>query len=431
MASKSDWLISELPALERAGVIDAHTAQRLRAHYASRPAGAVWTRWLFPVLGALLIGLGILLLVAHNWDGLARSLRVLLAFTPLALGQLACVFVLRRHAASAGARDAAAVLTALGFAAALALVGQIFHFPGDLEAYLLSCALAALPLVYLMRSAAVAVLYAAALLGWSAAVASLQRHPLAVVGWYTLLLPFLLLMPAAWRGPWRGGLMLSALVPLFFVAVMLSFPSVPRLGVLWATAFGAVLVWLQRRDAASAGTGGDDAGVAVGIAVPAWGYAGVAIASLIGTVPEIWRGWFWYLGPVDAVEAWVVVAAMLVAVFAAAWWALRHRDILLLTMCAPAWVMAAVALIDTRDIAVGLSLVFNLLTLAIGLLTVRDGVAVRRLDRVNAGMLVLLALVALRFFDNDWSFTIRGVAFVVVGSGFLLTHAWLRRQVRA
>ncbi|TJY63040.1 DUF2157 domain-containing protein [Sinimarinibacterium sp. CAU 1509] len=427
MASKTDWLIGELPALERAGVIDAQTAQRLRAHYSAVASASGWARWLFPVLGALLIGLGIVLLVAHNWDQLSRPLRLLFAFAPMTLGQLACIAVLRRPAVSSGTRDAAALLTALGFAAALALVGQIFHFPGDLDAYLLSCALAALPLVYLMRSAAVAVLYAAALLGWSAAVASLQRHPLAVVGGYALLLPFLLLMPAAWRGPWRGGLMLSALVPMFFAAVMLSFPSVPRLGVLWATAFGVVLVWLQRRESATAGTG---AGSGFGIAVPAWGYAGVAIASLIGTVPEIWHGWFWDLGPVDAVEAWIVVAAMLAAVFAAAWWALRHRDILLLTMCVPAWVMAVVALMDTRDIAVGLALGFNVLTLAIGLLTVRDGVAARRLDRVNAGMLLLLALVALRFFDNDWSFTVRGVAFVMVGSGFLLAHAWLRRRVR-
>lgn len=428
MASKSDWLIGELPALERAGVIDAHTAQRLRAHYSAVASGSGWTRWLFPVLGALLIGLGVLLLVAHNWDQLSRPLRLLFAFAPMALGQLACIVVLRQPAASSGARDAAALLTALGFAAALALVGQIFHFPGDLDAYLLSCALAALPLVYLMRSAAVAVLYAAALLGWSAAVASVQRHPLAVVGLYALLLPLLLWMPGAWRGPWRGGLTLSALVPLFFAAVMLSFPTVPRLGMLWAAAFGVVLVWLQRRQADSIGS---DAGVGLGVAVPAWGYAGVAVAALIGTVPEIWRGWFWTLGPVDAVEAWAVVAAMLAAVFVAAWWALRHRDILLLTMCVPAWVMAAVALIDTRGIAVGLALGFNLLTLAIGLLTVRDGVAVRRLDRINAGMLLLLAQVALRFFDNDWSFTVRGIAFVIVGSGFLLAHAGLRRQLRA
>jgi hypothetical protein len=38
--------------------------------------------------------------------------------------------------------------------------------------------------------------------------------------------------------------------------------------------------------------------------------------------------------------------------------------------------------------------------------------------------------VLLRFFGSQWPFVVRGLAFVVVGLGFLFAHAWLRRRLR-
>ncbi|MEJ2189814.1 MAG: hypothetical protein P8Y93_10470 [Acidobacteriota bacterium] len=61
-------LLSELPRLEAVGVIDATTAERIREHYASHPAfsSSRLAMAISAVLGTLLIGAGVILLLAHN-----------------------------------------------------------------------------------------------------------------------------------------------------------------------------------------------------------------------------------------------------------------------------------------------------------------------------------------------------------------------------
>src|SRR3954452_8554573 len=97
------WLLAELPALTAGGVVSSETAEALRQHYASetptepRRVGFV----LSAILGSLLVGAGIVLLVAHNWDFLTRPIRCAIAFTPLVLSQGLAIFVLLRRNGSA------------------------------------------------------------------------------------------------------------------------------------------------------------------------------------------------------------------------------------------------------------------------------------------------------------------------------------------
>ena len=89
MSKQARWLHAELPRLLEAGVLDAATADRLRAHYGP-PDEAPRARLaltLFGVLGSLLVGSGIILLFAHNWDELSRPARTVVSLAPLAIGQ--------------------------------------------------------------------------------------------------------------------------------------------------------------------------------------------------------------------------------------------------------------------------------------------------------------------------------------------------------
>ena len=43
-------------------------------------------------------------------------------------------------------------------------------------------------------------------------------------------------------------------------------------------------------------------------------------------------------------------------------------------------------------------------------------------------VVLVLAVVVARFFDADISFLARGIAFIVLGSGFLAMNTWLLRQ---
>ena len=64
----------------------------------------------------------------------------------------------------------------------------------------------------------------------------------------------------------------------------------------------------------------------------------------------------------------------------------------------------------------------------LGVGTLWRGVREQRLGVVNGGMLMLSTLIAMRFFDGEYSFVIRGLAFMAVGLGFLMTNMVLIRR---
>jgi hypothetical protein len=73
-------------------------------------------------------------------------------------------------------------------------------------------------------------------------------------------------------------------------------------------------------------------------------------------------------------------------------------------------------------------ILFNLYLFALGLATMITGIREGHLGTVNAGMLILAALIVARFFDSDLGFVIRGLAFILVGTGFLLTNWMIIRR---
>ena len=115
------WLLGELPKLEAEGVIDGATAGRLRARYHGSVEGGGGRVILAvcAVFGALLIGGGIILLLAHNWEFLSRGMRSMIAMAPLIAAQLIAGWVLVRREASTAWREGSGVLLALNSASSL------------------------------------------------------------------------------------------------------------------------------------------------------------------------------------------------------------------------------------------------------------------------------------------------------------------------
>ena len=182
------WLMGELPALEQAGVLPPETSDRLRAYYAANARGGLhWAVVAFAVLGALLIGSGIILLFAHNWDTFTRPMRTVLSACPLALGAALSAAALLRNGGTAW-REGAGLFHALAVGASIALIGQTYHLHSDLPGFLLTWALLVLPMPFLLRATGPCLLYLALVCGWSAAAQ--DRYGQAAAFW-PLLLPAL------------------------------------------------------------------------------------------------------------------------------------------------------------------------------------------------------------------------------------------------
>lgn len=155
------WLYAELPELVRAGVLDGATAQRIESHYG--PVSETNARKLlvtiFGVLGALLIGAGVMLLFGHNWEQLGRPLRAGLSFSLLLLGQVLAGWTLWRRRDSVAWCEGSGLFLGLAIGTTIALIAQTYQIPGDLKSFMLTWTLLALPIPYLLRSRIGAGLY--------------------------------------------------------------------------------------------------------------------------------------------------------------------------------------------------------------------------------------------------------------------------------
>ena len=148
------WLYGQLPELVAGGVVEAETADRIRAHYGAEPAasGRRIALTVCSILGSVLIGAGLILLLAHNWRGLPRPIRTVLAVAPLLMSQALALWVLATGRCSAAWREGVGTFLTLAVGAAIALIGQTYHIPGDPGRFLLVWMLLALPVIYLLNA---------------------------------------------------------------------------------------------------------------------------------------------------------------------------------------------------------------------------------------------------------------------------------------
>jgi len=114
-----------------AGLIDAGTAERIRAHEAEQGQALRWPIRLALSLGVILLGTGVLLFVSARWDGLSPALRFLLVLLLVSVFHVAGAFAAEHFENLAIALHALGTVT-LG--AGIFLTGQIFnlaeHWPG-------------------------------------------------------------------------------------------------------------------------------------------------------------------------------------------------------------------------------------------------------------------------------------------------------------
>ncbi|MEL7220351.1 MAG: DUF2157 domain-containing protein, partial [Bacteroidota bacterium] len=151
---------SELEALIAAGIISEETAQQIAAYWQSqKQTSASRLPIVFSILGGLLVGLGIILVVAHNWDDLSHLSKLIFAFLPVLIGQAAGLYTLLKQPQSRAWREGSSVFLLFAIGACIAMVSQIYHIEGELSAFLYGWIWLALPIMYVMDSAIASLLF--------------------------------------------------------------------------------------------------------------------------------------------------------------------------------------------------------------------------------------------------------------------------------
>jgi len=421
------WLLGELDSLVSGGVLEASSAGRLREHYEALKEPPKRLRELFfVVLGAVLIGGGVILLLAHNWSDLSRPVRTIIAFLPLVLMQGLTIFGLRTGRNSLAGREGVGIGLMLAVAVALALVGQTYHVPYDLGPFLLRWMILTLPILYVLRATLPAMVYLVGVTSW--AFSDLVGQPQGWVVWVLLLLaaPFVV---AQLRHAGRARAQLLGWTTALTLPCVVGVTFLPRAEPLWAPLLALVFGWMwfegeESRKGRSWLTSPFSIVGALGVLGMALVLSfGEGVASYLVVLANLWD-----MLP----DQWLLLLVAAVAVARWGWLALAARRranlaglalgtflILILVL------MTGVAFDDWL-----LKLVANGYLVAVGLLAMREGFVRESAGWANAGLGVLSLLILVRFFDSDLPLVARGLAFVAVGIGFLVANRTLNRRMQ-
>ena len=430
------WLLSELPKLEAEGVIDASAAERLQAHYAEKTTGTGrrLVVAIFAVFGALLIGGGVILLLAHNWDVFGRGTRAAIALAPLLASQVLVGWILLKKVESTAWREGSATLLALTLAASIALVDQTYHTGGDLETFLWRWSLLLAPLPWLLNSTAVAMLFLASLTWWAGAAKVEGSQILIMWPVAAAVVPHLVQVLRSGRRGLRAANLQWAIAIFLCVAVGLGLEDrVPGLWIVIYVGLFALMIALG-----AANRRGEE-----GLwrrPLEAVGVVGSILLWLVLSFDEVWRNIGWdHIRSSEAfhelvwwVDVLVAIGLPLAAIAVMAFLLDRRRNRLTLVwglsvpVIAVVWPLVAV----TNSSWIGM-VAFTLLLFIVGIATIGVGVRRQSLGTVNLGMFVVALLVVVRFFDSGFGFIFKGLAFILVGFGFLVANVLLSRSLRA
>ncbi|MFT5847464.1 DUF2157 domain-containing protein [Psychroserpens sp.] len=415
-------LIKELPDLVTNNVISQEIASKIEQHFLikqQQTPNRLFT--VFGVLGSLLVGLGIILMLAHNWDNFERATKTIFAFLPLLIGQCVVVFSIWKQKSDAW-KEASGTFLFCAIGSSIALVSQIYNIPGNLSSYILTWVVLSLPLIYLLKSNAVAILsmigitYYACEVGYS--FSSFTESPWLYLVMMALVVPHYyrvlkhhknanITSIFNWLFPLSITIVLGAFVDqlseLGFLMYLLLFSLFYNVGKI--PFFDTQKL---RRN---------------GYLI--FGSLGIVIMILTMSFDGFWyleRFFFNAQETYVSIVLFVVNLGLIIYSYAKGW-------LKLFNLFQYLFILFSVLYVFGLNIPIVGTIAVNLIVLALGVTTIKIGADTFHFGVLNYGLLIITALVTCRFFDTNMSFEIRGLLFVAVGLGFFLTnYIMLKKQ---
>lgn len=431
-SKKIDWLKRELSFLEQDNILTTEETERIKNYYATQTTctgGATWAITAFSIIGALLIGGGIILLFAHNWDELSRNTRAFISFLPLLLGTALSFAALLRNGKTA-LREAAGLFHTLAIGSSIALIGQTYHLPSDVPAFLLIWALLAVPLIFLLSSTGAYLLYLALITAWTGPAQNEYRQ---AIGYWPLLIPALFYLRQRLHQDRHAPASLLALYGLLFsITIALGIVFERTLPGLWTVAYAALL------------TGFYLIGITYYKNEEGWsnpfklfGLISIPVLAYIFTWTHFWTDIGWHHCRTDwKHQQWGIwidggITLTLIGGWAVAAVKAFRKNSVETTLLSLFPLLAAVCFLigsETKTANIANALIFNVYFLALGILFIVLGCRSLNLRQLNGGMFLLSLLIITRFFDEEFGFLARGIAFIVLGACFLAANLIISRK---
>lgn len=416
---------SEIKELVEQQVISEGIASKIEAYYQSKKDNApnrLFT--VFGVLGALLVGLGIILILAHNWDDFSRSMKTFFAFFPLVIGHGFVGFSILKNKTKVW-KEASGTFLFFAVGSSMSLISQIYNIPGSVSSFLLTWILLCAPLIYLLKSHMLAILhilfmtYYATDYGYS--FLSSSNTPWFYILLLAIAVPYYLQLL---KNNIDANItsIFNWLLPLSLIIVLGTFiDKIGEFGVLmYVCLFGLFynigkMPLFDNRKLRRNG-------------YLILGSLGTIYMLIITSFDWLWKDRIKNTLDINSQEFYVSLVIFLMAFgvlvysYSKSWikrYNLSHYIFV---------IFSVIFFIGFGNKFIPLTLI-NLLILIIALITIKIGADKFHFGILNYGLLIIAILIVCRFFDTDMSFVLRGLLFVGFGLGFFLAnYLMLKKQ---
>ncbi len=411
-------LLKDLPELINANVISADTAEKISAFYRKKEVPSPNRQLLlFSILGALLVGTGVMFIVANQWDELPQSVKTCCAFMLLIVPQLLCGYVLLKKQNKLIWRESSALLLFFAVGANISLVSQIFNINGEMSSFTLTWMLLTVPLIYLLDVSALSLAYLFGTMVYGITARFNAPYPIEeYLFWFLFLLPLpryiqhlkkspenLLFILHHWMIPF---VLIQTLGTLSHGSKMLLYPA-------YLTMFGIFYFignssFFRNRPLIQNG-------------YLLLGFAGTVIVLLIMTFKPIWTSFaepHYQFNDLIVMPEFIACVILFTLASILLYRQNKNKPLTDWRLIDVVYILFLIIFILGAGATSLAIILVNLLIFALGLLMLREGVNLSHLGVLNIGMLVIALLVICRSFDTDLTFVVKGILFVLVGIGF-------------
>jgi len=427
-------LKKELSELVEAGVIDWKTRDKIKEYYKSQETdNSSRILLFFGIIGAILIGLGLILIIGHNWDRIPKVLKTILAFIPLIASQAACTYAKSSKPESKVWSEASAILLFFSIGAAIALISQIYHISGDHRSFVLSWMLLALPIIFLMPSSVVSFLVLIGITNLTRDFFSYDRSerllsnlPIDQFLLYSAIVTYYLLLikrePNSLFTGWH-----HYAIPIVGFIILIS--SISKFEVTTAI----MLLALFSLNYNIGHTKEMESKSLRWNPYLVFGALGTAIILFILSYADLWE----YLNNENVIKqfsnikgSWPFYGLVLALVLTASS-ILRRKGFKSFNLTQITFAVFLIIFLAGIVHPMAGMVLTNIWLFAIGLYYIYRGNKAMRLVYLNFGMFVVIAVILARFFEMDLSFLVRGIMFVIVGLAFFGANYYLIKKSKS
>jgi uncharacterized membrane protein len=419
----SKQVLHALPELIKEGLLSEEAAKKIHQYYKEKEQKQPQRMNLvFGIIGAILVGLGIILIIAHNWDEMSRTLRVVLSFAPLLIGQSLCGYCLLKKSDNKTWVESSATFLFFAVGASIALVAQVYHIPGNTGRFLFTWMLLGFPLIYIMPSSMASLLYIAGITAYAVEDGYGYRAADSHNYWWMLLLAlphYLLLILKRPSGHFTFYHHWIVPVSLTICLGTLSGPEEEYMTLAYMNLF-AVFYLVGSSTWFSAARMLTNGYLLIGS-------MGTMILLVVASFRDFWQIFRNDTGIFSISAMLPIITSFVLAVVVLFLYLKNNATRAINPLVFIFLVYSGIFFIGVSNPALG-AILMNLLVLAVAIFVIRRGLQMNHLGILNYGLLIITALVLCRFFDTDLSFVLRGLLFVGVGAGFFFANSLLMKK---